>query len=158
MEKYINDFTRKLRLVEFFSENPELDTPDFSLVKSKSNFCPPQNRNSTLESVIRFLQKQSFYKDNFKNKSNISKQEWQDVLNLKKNKDIIIKKADKGRAVVIMNTKHCLKIISDHLNDETTYKIVEANYDAKVMKGIAKIIKKYKDNLIKKEREYLTSF
>ena len=29
MEKDIKDFTRKLRLVEFFSENPELDTPDF---------------------------------------------------------------------------------------------------------------------------------
>ena len=158
IEKYIKDFTRKRRLVEFFSENPELDTPDSSLLKSKSNFCPPQNRNSTLESVIKFLQKQSFYKDNFKNKSNISKQEWQDVLNLKKNKDIIIKKADKGRAFVIMNTKHCLKVISDHLNDETTYKMVEANCDAKVMKGIAKIIKKYKDNLIKKEREYLTNF
>ena len=75
IEKYIKDFTRKRRLVEFFSENPELDTPDSSLLKSKSNFCPPQNRNSTLESVIKFLQKQSFYKDNFKNKSNISKQE-----------------------------------------------------------------------------------
>ena len=46
MEKDIKDFTRKLRLVEFFSENPELDTPDSSLVKNKSNFCPPQNRNS----------------------------------------------------------------------------------------------------------------
>ena len=43
MEKDIKDFTRKLRLVEFFSENPELDTPDSSLVKNKSNFCPPQN-------------------------------------------------------------------------------------------------------------------
>ena len=28
--------------------------------------------------------------------------------------------------------------MSDHLDDETTYKIVEANCDAKVMKGIAK--------------------
>ena len=65
MEKDIKDFTRKLRLVEFFSENPELDTPDSSLVKNKSNFCPPQNRNSTLESVIKFLQKQSFYEENF---------------------------------------------------------------------------------------------
>ena len=43
MEKYVKDFTRKLRLVEFFMENPELDTPDSSLVKNKSNFCPPQN-------------------------------------------------------------------------------------------------------------------
>ena len=69
---------------------------------------------------------------------------------------MLIKEADKGGAVVIMNNKHYLKMISDHLNDETTYKKVEANCDAKVMKGIAKIIKKYKDNLTKKEKEYLT--
>ena len=49
-------------------------------------------------------------------------------------------------------------MISDHLNDQTTYKMVEANCDAKVMKRITKIIEKYKDNLIKKEKEYLTSF
>ena len=30
------------------------------------------------------------------------------MLNLKKNKDIIIKEADKGWAVVKMKTKHCL--------------------------------------------------
>ena len=41
-------------------------------------------------------------------------------------------------------------MISDHLNDETTYKMVESNCDTKVMKEIAKIIEKYKDNLIKK--------
>ena len=55
MEKDIKDLTRKLRLVEFFLENPESDKPDSSLVKSKSNFCTSQNRNSTLESVIKFL-------------------------------------------------------------------------------------------------------
>ena len=85
----------------YILDTPELDTPDSSLVKSKSNFCPPQNRNSTLESVIKFLQKQSFYQENFKKKSNISKHKWQDILNLKKNKDIVIKEADKGRAVSI---------------------------------------------------------
>ena len=95
MEKYIKDFTRKLRLVEFFLENPKLDTPDSFLVKSKSNFCPPPNRNSISESIIKFSQKQSFYEENFKNKSNISKHKWQDILNLKKNKDIKINKADK---------------------------------------------------------------
>ena len=50
---------------------------------------------------------------------NVSKHEWQDILILKRNKDIIIKKADKGEAVVIMNIKHYLKMISDHLNDKT---------------------------------------
>ena len=47
---------------------------------------------------------------------------------------------------------------SNHLNDEITYKMVEANCDAKVTKGITKIIEKYKDNLTEKEKEYLTSF
>ena len=108
-----------------------------------------------MESVIKILQKQSFYDENFKNKSNISKHEWQDTLDLIKNKDIVIKEADKSGAVVIMNTKHYLKMISNHLNDETTYKMVEANYDTKVMKGIAKIIEKYKDNLTKKEKNIL---
>ena len=59
MEKYIKDFTGKLRLVEVFSKKAGLDTPDSSLVKSKSYFRPPQTRNTTLESVIKFLQKQS---------------------------------------------------------------------------------------------------
>ena len=63
-----------------------------------------------------------------------------------------MKQADKDGTVVIMNTKHYLKMISDHLNDETTYKIGEANCDAKVIKGITKIIEKYKDNLTKKEK------
>ena len=47
--------------------------------------------------------------ENFKNKSNISKHEWQDILNLKNNKNIVIKEADKGMTVVIMNIKHYLK-------------------------------------------------
>ena len=152
MERDIRHFTRKRRLVEVFSKNPEVDKPDSFLVKSKSNFCPPQNRNRTLGTVIKFLQKQSFYEENFNNKSHISKHEWQDILNLKKNKDIVIKEADTGMTVVIMKTKHYLKMINDHLNDKTTYKMVEANCDAKEMKGIAKIIEKYKDNLTKKEK------
>ena len=55
-----------------------------------------------------------------------------------------------------MNTKHYLKMISDHVKDETTYKMFDC--DAKVMKGIAKILEKYKDNLTKREKGYLISF
>ena len=48
MEKDINDFTRKLRLIEFFGGNPELDTSDYSQVKGKSNFCPPPQTETVL--------------------------------------------------------------------------------------------------------------
>ena len=36
--------------------------------------------------------------------------------------------------------------------------MAESNCDAKVMKGIVKIIEKYRDDLTKKEKEYLISF
>ena len=48
--------------------------------------------------------------------------------------------------------------MSNHLNDETTYNMVESSCETKIMRGIAKIIEKYKDNLTKKENEYRISF
>ena len=57
-----------------------------------------------------------------------------------------------------MNTKSYLKMISDHLNDKTTCKMVKSNYDAKVATRIPKILDKYKTYLTTKEKEYLISF
>ena len=65
VERDVKYFTRKLRLVEFFSENPELDTPDSPLVKNKSNLCPPQNPKSTLVCVIIFKKKTKLLRGQF---------------------------------------------------------------------------------------------
>ena len=54
-----------------------------------------------------------------------------------------------------MNTKLYLKMINDHLNDETTFKMVESNCDAKVMIGIARILEKDKGILTQKENNIL---
>lgn len=59
MEEDIQDLPRKPRLVKFILQNLELDTPDFSLVKSKSNFSFRQNQNKSLECLIKSLQKQA---------------------------------------------------------------------------------------------------
>ena len=44
-------------------------------------------------------------------------------------------------------------MISDHLNDETAYELTESICDAKLIKGIAKIIETYKANVTKKKRK-----
>ena len=59
MEEDIQDLPRKPRLGKFILQNLELDTPDFSLVKSKSNFSFRQNQNKSLECLIKSLQKQA---------------------------------------------------------------------------------------------------
>ena len=43
-------------------------------------------------------------------------------------------------------------MITDHLNDETAYELIESICDAKLMKGIAKIIETYKANVIKRKQ------
>ena len=55
---------------------------------------------------------------------------------------MIIKAADKGGAVEIMNTKHYLKMISDYLTDKTTCKMVQSNCDAKIMKVMGRMTEK----------------
>ena len=43
-------------------------------------------------------------------------------------------------------------MISDHLNDETAYKLIESICDAKGIKGIAKIVETYKANVTKERK------
>ena len=57
------EFTRKLRLIEMFSskENEIENEVDISLVKEKSSFHPPRNRNACLNKTTDFLQQQTFH-------------------------------------------------------------------------------------------------
>ena len=43
-------------------------------------------------------------------------------------------------------------MISDHLNDETAYELIESICDAKGIKGIAKIVETYKANVTKERK------
>ena len=68
----------------FSSEEKEIENEvDISLVKAKSSFHPPQNRNACLDKTIDFLQQQTF-QTSCNNKSNLTtKAEWKDLLALK---------------------------------------------------------------------------
>ena len=57
-------------------------------------------------------------------------------MELKNNKNIIIKEADKGGTVAIMSKKHYCKMAFDHLNDNQIYKRTDNTSDNKVMNKI----------------------
>ena len=69
-----------------------------------------------------YLNNQNFDNAATKNKSNISKNEWEAIKSLKENDSIIIKEADKGGAVVVMNKTHYYNIVVKILRGEETYK------------------------------------
>ena len=114
MEKDIHNFTRKLRLTEYFANENDItfDEETQPLLKNKGTFHspppppPPRNRNKTLDIVVDYLNNQTFDNAATKNKSNISKNEWKTIKSFKENDSVVIKEADKGGAVVVMNKTH----------------------------------------------------
>ena len=86
----------------------------------KSSFHPPRNRGAWLGKTIEFLQQQTF-QTSCNNKSNFTKAEWKDLLAIKNNSELIIKEADEGSCVVLMNKPHYKRMIFQHLNDANIY-------------------------------------
>ena len=116
-----------MRLIDIFhSEN--LDNSQETrgsvsgpIVKNKTNFYPSRNRNKFLDTIIDFINEQNL-NNLSKNKSNLSKDDWQTLQELKNAESIAIKKADKGRAVVLMDSAHYEQMIYNQLEDTNTYK------------------------------------
>ena len=75
--------------------------------------------------------------------SNISKDERQALNNLRNNKDIVIKKADKGGNIIIMNTAYYVNKVNDSLGDKNVYEKCKT----KVIKtSMNKVVKFVNDN------------
>ena len=126
----------------FSSEEKEIENEgDTSLFKGKSSFHPPRNRNACLDKS--FLQQKTF-QTSCNNKSKLTKAEWKDLLALKNNSELIIKEANKGGYVVLMNKTHYKKkMIFEHLNDASTYQKTHQKCDNRVMKKIGELANKH---------------
>ncbi|CAG2205048.1 unnamed protein product [Mytilus edulis] len=96
------------------------------------------------------------------NKTGVSR--IQQVLNrdiyesLKDDDSIIIKEADKGGAIIIMDTNFYKEKVMEQLNDEEYYKQITNNPDKATKKRLKKLIKDYDQCLTEKEIAYLCDF
>ena len=125
--------------------------------KPKSGWRPyPPNR--TLE-IFQRLVKQEILKSKTKKTkhNNLTKQERIGLKELKDNPHIVIKKADKSSAVVVMNTTDYLREGYRQLQDTNFYQKIPADITPHISERIAKQLVKMKSlNLItEKNFEYL---
>ena len=133
------------------------------MVKSPSNFNPPAHRDLILDTFIDYLTKYPLEEitDGKKNKPNfnLSKEQWNAIMLLKKDNRLTIEEGDKGGACVIMDSDYYKEKIMELLNDDTTYKeINNENIEKKIVIKIKRLVRKYADHLTEKETEYLTNF
>ena len=146
-------------MLEFFYKEKESEEEKFSddsIIKNKSAFNPPRNRDKILDQNIDSRDILNFPDMQKAPKSNLSKLEWAAINDLKNDKNIEIKEADKGGSVVILSKSHYKSMILSQLNDEKTYKKLSSNPDQAIMKKIKALITKYKPLLTDSEYKYLS--
>ena len=102
------EFTRKIRLTEYFEGNE--DNTDESLVRNKSNWIPPKGRNNDLETFITNVVDIPLVPTKKGNiKYNLPIPQQKTIKSLMNDESIIIKEADKGGATVIIWTNYFIR-------------------------------------------------
>ena len=149
----ITQFSRRLRLRErFFNPEDGDDSTDVSsttpgidlqhpLLKKKSTYTPPSGRDPALDAYITAVENEVLNKGPRKVHSNITNEERRAISDLKNNSDIVIKEADKGSAIVIMNTDDYLSECHRQLDDTTYYQPVSKDLTAKIAGKVTAAIK-----------------
>ena len=104
----LKTFAHKLRLTEYFDDHNVMpvDQKNESLVKGKSIFYPPRNRNKELETHNSFINNIVITNEKSNKKSNFSPKEWIELRNLMNQPDIVIKKVDKGGTVTDLSNQN----------------------------------------------------
>lgn len=152
----IQNYHRKIRIAVYFRNTDKQNPPPFT---AASTWTPGLEKMPT--EVISLIEKDrlDFYRyfKHCEEELNITQEEVEAIQELKENKHIIIKPADKGSAVVIQSRKQYMKEVYRQLNDKIYYKKLEEPIYLKTIPIIHEIIDKlYKDKFINnKQRKYL---
>ena len=167
LETDVKTFCRKLRPNERFYKDDDTDNSDTedsdeendTLVRNKSNYNPNPNRNIMLDNCISTLSKvASQQPETHQQKSNLTKQQQKALKELQGNEQIIIKKADKGGAICIMDKSFYVEKITEMLNDDSTYKQLETDEFNSIIKNLNKLTDKHSHCLKPEEIDYVTNF
>ena len=115
----IKKFGRRMRLKEFFLDQND-DQFNYTKVdlRKPSKFTPKPGREPALDFYLKSLERVILNSEARKCKFNVSKEERDAIIGLRKNKNIVIFEADKGGAVVIMNKQDYVTEALKHLDSK----------------------------------------
>ena len=137
----LKEWERLVRLKEYWSNSPQAQTTDDTLTDrdlkyKKTHWTPDKGREPWLdlyvEEVIRSVM------DGLRKNvgSNLSKGEEDAILELLKDEEIIIRPADKGSGIVVMNTSDYFDGLRKEVNDPSTYRPTESDQTPLVHKKV----------------------
>ena len=137
----MQDFGRKLKLQNYFSHRPNSFT-NRSKFTPKSTWTPPSSMiDKPVLDCISAISKEI---ENLKiqpETKNLTKMEYKTIKNLQNNVDLVIKKADKGSAVVIMDRQNYINEGFRQLYNPAHYREIDTPLYLENSEKITKILK-----------------
>ena len=149
-------YHRRVRLAVHFENHPPSVPPPFM---PKSDWVPPED-NIPFELALMIDSDLAFFRESFKIRAprdNLDPEETEALVELRNNRDIVIKPADKGSAVVLLDREQYLWEGYRQLNDARYY----AKLDRPVYVDTVPIVAQIVDSLLRrkfityKQRDYL---
>jgi hypothetical protein len=123
----------------FYEQKSQADDPH-NKYKPKSNFTPKARRDRWLDHYIEVVTNDII--NNLKQKVNInlSHNEERAMRDLLNDDSIVIRPADKGSSVVILNYDDYISTIEKELQDETTYQTEPKSLTAQVTRKVTSLV------------------
>lgn len=156
LEKDIQSYHRRLLLTIYYKDTKTKEKTPFT---TKSDWIPPlQSAPLEIQQLIKKdledIKKRCIIRTE---EPNLTKEELQALQELKRDKNIIIKPADKGNAVVIQSRNQYIKEAHRQLNNDKYYKKLQSPIYPDTINMIKKITQTLVDKkfINKKQKQYL---
>jgi len=154
------DYIRRMRLRDYFYCEDEVDG-DFSEMLAfgtKSIWCPERNREMAIKAYVEALDRKILSHDlNVNCHRNLTQDKQKALENLQAYDDIIIKQADKGSAVVVMDREAYINEAMGQLDNTEVYMLLDADPTRDMVEKINEKIRESweKGNIDDKTKDYL---
>ena len=111
-------------------------------------------KDTTIQEKSRIRQKVVSAVHSAQSCANISYEEKQAIRRLKSDPSIVIAKADKGNAVVVMDKDDYLRKVNEHLSDSNIYKTLPNNPQNQLKNSVNKVLQRLKSEKKLSKAEY----
>ena len=128
------------------------------MVRNKSDYTPPKNRNPALKEFINKLENTPINRRNRNCEENVNHLQRAAIKLLSEDKSIATKEADKGGAIVIMDAEHNKTMTYNILSDNENYELFKNDPSNANTTSYRKLIEKHTCILTEKEADYLRRF
>ena len=147
----LREWERRMRLKEFFNDSKEIPETQTKIKDKKYDkiearernkiFMPPSGRDLNLDLYIELIKEDIFKGISNQTKNNLTCGEKEALKSLMNDEDIVIRPADKGSGIVVMDRKDYISKVTTDLNENDSYKKLPKDTTTTVTNKVKKIVK-----------------